>query len=212
MSDIKELTHEEEVMNSVTHGVSACIILLLMPFSDIYAYINGGIIKAIGVSIFMISIFLMLLFSCLYHSMQWNTTQKYIFRILDHSMIYVAIAGSYTPVALCVIKGLPGIFILIVQWLMVILGILYKCLANKSQPKVSLTIYLIMGWTAILFVPSLIQNASFQFLLLIILGGVAYSIGAYFYAKKGMKYSHGIWHFFIMIAVMFHYIAIVFLM
>lgn len=126
----------------------------------------------------------MFLVSTLYHAMDHDSPHKQVFRILDHIFIYFAIAGSYTPVALCLIKGYQGIIILVIQWAMVIVGILYKSISIKSLPKLSLTIYLVMGWTAILFMPSIIQNSSAAFLWLIVIGGLMYSIGAYFYANK----------------------------
>ena len=201
---------KEEVFNCITHGIMAFMMLFLIPVCAVYAYINGGVIQAFGVSVFTICIFLMFLVSTLYHAMDHDSSHKQIFRILDHIFIYFAIAGSYTPVALCLIQGYQGIIILVIQWLMVLIGILYKSLSIKSLPKLSLTIYLVMGWTAILFFPSIIKNANAAFLWLIIVGGVMYSIGAFFYANKNIPYNHVIWHIFISIASVLHFIAIVF--
>ncbi len=199
-----------ELWNSITHGCMAFIVLLLIPFSAVYSYQIGGALQAFSVSVFTICIFLMFLISTLYHAMEHEKIHKDIFRILDHIFIYFAIAGSYTPVALCLIQGIEGIIILVIQWTMVLVGILYKSISLKSLPKLSLAIYLIMGWTAVLFLPSLVRNASTLFLIFIVGGGVFYSIGAYFYAKKNMVYNHVIWHIFIAIASIMHYIAIVF--
>lgn len=201
---------KEEVFNCVTHGIMAFIVLILIPICAVYAYIKGGIIQSFGVSVFTICIFLMFLVSTLYHSMEHDSPHKQVFRILDHIFIYFAIAGSYTPVALCLIKGYEGITILVIQWTMVLIGILYKSISIKSLPKLSLTIYLVMGWTAVLFIPSILENSSTLFLILIVLGGVLYSIGAFFYAKKGLPYGHVIWHIFISLASIAHFIAIVF--
>lgn len=210
MKSLIKLSFGEEIGNAVSHGVGAAIILILIPIVAIYSYNQGGVIRAAGVSAFTISIFLMLLASTLYHSMAFDSKHKLIFRILDHIFIYVAIAGSYTPIALVVIQGWQGYLILIVQWFMVLIGILYKSISSKEIPKLSLTIYLIMGWTAILFIPSLLANASSLFLFLIVLGGVLYSIGAYFYTRKNQPYAHFIWHLFILAASVSHFIAIVF--
>lgn len=201
---------KEEVFNCATHGVMAFIMLLLIPVCAVFAYVQGGTIQAFGVSVFTICIFLMFLVSTLYHSMEHNSPHKQVFRILDHIFIYFAIAGSYTPVALCLIKGYEGIAILVIQWTMVFIGILYKSISIKSLPKLSLTIYLVMGWTAVLFIPSILQNSSTIFLVLIVGGGLMYSIGAFFYAKKDFPYGHVIWHIFISLASIAHFIAIVF--
>ena len=211
MKDLLKLSFTEEVFNCVTHGVMAAIMLILIPICAVYSYIVGDTLRAFAVSVFTISIFLMFLVSTLYHAMDFNSPHKFVFRILDHIFIYVAIAGSYTPVALCVIKGVEGIVILIIQWTMVLLGILYKSLAKQSLPKLSLTIYLVMGWTAVFFIPSLLNKASALFLTFIVIGGILYSIGAYFYSRK-WKFAHAIWHIFISLAASMHFIAIVFLM
>lgn len=202
-------TFGEELANAITHGIMAIISLILIPTSAVYTYIKGGVLFSVGVSIFTICIFLMFLVSTLYHSMQFDSTQKYVFRILDHIFIYFAIAGSYTPIAISLIGGYQALIILLIQWTCVLFGIFYKAVAKKEYPKLTLTIYLIMGWVAVLFLPTLIKNASTIFIALIVLGGILYSIGAYFYTKK-TKYTHMIWHLFINFASVAHYIAIVF--
>lgn len=206
-----QLSFKEEVGNAITHGVMALFCLILLPIVAIKSYLEGGPIKALGTSIFIISIFLMFLVSCLYHSMKYETGQKTIFRILDHCFIYVAIAGTYTPIALCIIEGWEGLVILVLQWSMVLAGILYKAIARKSYPKLSVTIYLIMGWVAVLFIPILLQKANPILLSLIVAGGIAYSIGTFFYHKQYEKqYYHMIWHFFINAGAIFHLIGIIF--
>ena len=212
MSGVFRLSFKEEVFNCVSHGIMALLMLFLIPTCAVYSYAKYDIIRSVGVSIFTICLFLMFLGSTLYHSMYYSSPQKAVFRILDHIFIYFAIAGSYTPIALSVIGGWEGTLILIIHWTMVLVGILYKSLATNSLPKLSLTIYLVMGWTAVLFIPLLLRNANIPFLTFIIIGGILYSIGAVFYAKKNMKYSHVIRHFFISIASITHFIAIVFLM
>ncbi len=210
MQGTLKLTFKEELFNSISHGIMSVLMLFLLPFSAVYAYATSGILKSVGVSIFILCLFLMFISSTLYHCMSYESPHKAIFRILDHICIYLAIAGSYTPVALCLIKGWQGIVILVIQWSMVLIGILYKSISTQSMPKLSLTIYLVMGWTALMFIPSLLANSSMAFLILITSGGILYSIGAFFYAQHHLKYAHGIWHLFIVRASIFHYIAIVF--
>ncbi len=166
--------------------------------------------EAVSVSIYLISIFNMTLFSTLYHSMSPSSKHKDVFHILDHIFIYVAIAGTYTPIALCVIGGWQGVLITMLQWLMVIFGIFYKSLSRRSIPAISLTIYLVMGWTVVLFFPAFLANASTPLLWLIGLGGIFYSVGAWFYARKGFRYHHLVWHLFINIALLLHFVAIIF--
>lgn len=157
-------TFGEEVANSVSHGVMTVLMLVALPFSAVWAYLHNPSHPALasaGVSVFVISIFLMFLCSTLYHSMAPESKHKAVFHILDHIMIYFAIAGSYTPVALCVIGGWQGVLIVVIQWVMVLFGIFY-------------------------------------------------TLGAIFYAKKGFRYHHLVWHLLINLAVICHFVGIVF--
>lgn len=206
-------TFGEEVANAVSHGVMTVLMLLVLPFSAVWAYIHGGsqgALDATGVSIFVISILLMFLCSTLYHAMQPESKHKAVFHILDHIMIYFAIAGSYTPIALSVIGGWQGVLIVVIQWLMVLFGIFYKSLSKNSIPSVSLTIYLIMGWMIVIFFPLFWNRATTPLLALIGAGGIFYTIGAWFYAKKGFRYHHLVWHLLINLAVICHFVGIVF--
>ncbi len=200
----------EEKANTISHGVMSLFILMFIPFAAVWAYLNGGVMASVTTSIYLISIFSMTLFSTLYHAMLPNSRHKEILHILDHIFIYVAIAGTYTPIALCVIGGWQGLVITILQWLMVVFGVFYKSLSRKSIPAVSLTIYMVMGWTVVLFLPMFIRHASSMLLILIAAGGVFYSVGAWFYARKGFKYHHLVWHLFINIALVLHFLAIIF--
>ena len=170
----------EEIANTLSHGVMACATLAALPFAAVWAYAHDTepVLAAVSVSVFVISIFLMFLTSTLYHSMNPQSRHKEVFHILDHIFIYVAIAGSYTPIALSVIGGWQGIVIAVVQWAMVLFGIFYKSLSRRSIPAVSLTIYLVMGWTIVFFLPLFIRHASTALLWLIALGGVLYTGGA----------------------------------
>ena len=202
----------EEIANTLSHGVMACATLAALPFAAVWAYAHDTepVLAAVSVSVFVISIFLMFLASTLYHSMNPQSRHKEVFHILDHIFIYVAIAGSYTPIALSVIGGWQGIVIAVVQWAMVLFGIFYKSLSRRSIPAVSLTIYLVMGWTIVFFLPLFIRHASTALLWLIVLGGVLYTGGAWVYARKGFRYHHLVWHLLITLAVAAHFTGIVF--
>lgn len=202
----------EEIANTLSHGVMACATLAALPFAAVWAYAHDTepVLAAVSVSVFVISIFLMFLASTLYHSMNPQSRHKEVFHILDHIFIYVAIAGSYTPIALSVIGGWQGIVIAVVQWAMVLFGIFYTSLSRRSIPAVSLTIYLVMGWTIVFFLPLFIRHASTALLWLIALGGVLYTGGAWVYARKGFRYHHLVWHLLINLAVAAHFTGIVF--
>lgn len=208
--DIIPLSFGEEIGNSVSHGVAALLTLFLLPYAAVHSYIAHGTLSSVSISIFVISIFMMFISSTIYHAMKNNTTHKYILRIIDHSMIYVAISGTYTPVLLTVVGGWIGWFVFILLWGTTIWGILYKSISVNVNPKLSLIVYLVMGWVGIIFLPIIIMRTSWLFILFIVLGGLSYTIGAWFYAQKNRPYFHMIWHIFIVIASMFHLIAILY--
>ena len=204
----KRLSFGEEVANSITHAVGAVAMLVLLPITAIYSYHHYGMQAAVGMSIFDISLFLMFMSSTIYHSMQYDSPQKFVLRITDHSMIYIAIAGSYTPVALSLVGGWLGYLIIVLQWGATIFGILYKIFAKKINDKFSLFLYLLMGWLVVFIIPSIISKTGVVFWCLMLAGGLAYTIGAIFYARK-RPYDHMIWHLFILLASILQYIAIV---
>ena len=198
----------EELANSITHGVAALAVLCLMPPMAIRAHGTGTTADVAGASIFCIGLFLMFLMSALYHAMEPESRHKKIFKILDHIFIYVAIAGTYTPLVLRVIGGWSAAAILVLQWAMVLFGILYKSLVRRSMPKISMTLYLVMGWTVVLVLPSFYRNADPALFWLIVAGGVCYSLGAVFYAMKNIRYHHMIWHLFVFAGAGCHFAGI----
>lgn len=203
------LSFGEEVANTVTHGIGTLGMLALLPITAVYAFQRYDVTAVVGMSIFVISLFLMFLSSTVYHSMTYGTPQKYILRIIDHSMIYIAIAGSYTPVALSLVGGWLGIVIIILQWGVTVFGILYKIFARNINERFSLILYLLMGWLVVFILPAIIKETTVIFGLLMLAGGLAYTIGAFFYAKK-KPYFHMIWHIFILLASTLQYLAIVY--
>jgi hemolysin III len=198
----------EELANSLTHGIAALLVLSSMPAMAITAYRNGTTADVVGVSVFCCSLFLMFLMSTLYHAMEHDSRHKKIFKILDHIFIYVAIAGSYTPIALRVIGGRKAVAILSLQWAMVLVGILYKSLARKAMPKMSMVLYLVMGWTVVVVLPSFYRAAAPELFWLIFAGGISYSLGAIFYAMRSVRYHHMIWHLCVFFGAGCHYAGI----
>lgn len=211
MRDMIKLNLGEEIANCVTHGIMAIVILCLLAPIAVYSYLKAGSIHMVGVTICLICLFIMFLCSTLYHCMPFGSNHKYVFRKLDHICIFLAIAGTYTPVAISLIGGWQAIVVLIIEWSAVIFGILLKSIASKSYPKLSMAIYMAMGWAAVIFMPTLLSKASLPFLIYIVLGGVMYTIGAIFYARK-KPYMHAIWHICINVASILQIIAVVFYM
>jgi hemolysin III len=205
---LRPYTFGEEIGNAVSHGAMALAVLGGIAPTAINAYVKSGVLAAVGTSIFMCSLFLMFMSSSLYHSMTADTRQRSIMQILDHIFIYVAIAGTYTPMALSVIGGWQGIVVASLQWAMVIFGILYKSISKRRIPKVSLTIYLIMGWSVLFVLPLFIRNANLGMQLLILGGGIFYSAGTFFYARKEKRFFHMVWHFFVNLGAVCHFLGV----
>ncbi len=210
--DIIPLSFGEEIGNAASHGLAALLTLLVLPYVAVHSYIANGTLASVSMSIYVISIFMMFISSTIYHSMQNETPHKYILRIIDHSMIYVAISGTYTPILLTIVGGWIGWTVFILLWGTTLWGILYKSIAVKVNQKLSLIVYLVMGWVGIILLPIIFIRTSWIFILFIFLGGVSYTIGAWFYAQKNRPYFHMIWHIFIVIASLLHLIAILYFM
>ncbi|MBQ0066420.1 MAG: hemolysin III family protein [Firmicutes bacterium] len=207
MRNVYPLSFKEEVGNCISHGCAGLLLFFSMPYYIIRSYIKGGIPYASGVSIFFICLISMFIASCLYHCMPHNTEWKYVFRKLDHIMILLAIAGTYTPICLTLLRGWIGYTILGIEWILVLIGVLLKSISAQSHPILSMCIYMGMGWLAIFIIPVLFQNPSFFGMILG--GGLLYTIGAFFYAKK-KPYSHFIWHLFIVLASLCHLVAVLY--
>src|SRR5699024_2779836 len=210
--NIIPLTFGEEIGNAVSHGVAAFVTLCILPYAAVQSFFTHGVLGSLSVSIYVISIFLMFLSSTVYHTLPNYPFIKFILRIIDHSMIYIAIAGTYTPICLVLVGGWIGWTAMIVLWGITLWGILYKSIAKKVNHKLSLTMYLVMGWIGVIFLPTIIFDTTLTFMLFILLGGIAYTAGAWFYAQKERPYFHMIGHLFILIASVFHFLAILYFM
>lgn len=212
MKEPAQLSFKEEVFNTLSHGILFFLLLFSLPYYAIQAYLKGGSRLAIGISVYFFCMMFMFGFSTLYHMMPYHTTYKYVLRKLDHIMILLAIAGTYTPICLYLLNNTVSAVVLSIEWLMVLFGILLKAFAKKRYKKLSLTIYLVMGWMALAIMPDLLQHAKPVFLILIVAGGVFYTIGIYFYLHPEREYSHFIWHLFIILASLCHLAAILYFM
>lgn len=208
-------TIQEEKYNVITHGLMAMLLIAAMPFAVLYAFAGGGVVAlrdAIGVAIFCLSLILMFGTSALYHGMPAGSRYKRIFNRFDHMSIFFAIAGSYTPIVLSIIGGKTGTIILIVEWSLVLVGILYKAFAfkkNRLSWIISITLYLAMGWAIAACFPLLGARATPASFWLIFTGGLFYTVGIFFFAQS-RRYMHVVWHFFVNAGAICHFMAIVF--
>lgn len=203
-------TKKEEILNALTHyfGVIMGIVGLVIA---IIAGVNlKSPLKITAFSIYGASIIIMYLSSSIYHTIQ-NEKAKRILRVFDHCSIFIMIAGSFTPVILLSFKGAFRIVFLSLIWAIAIFGIVFKTFTyNKfdKYKKFSLFLYLSMGWLAIFALPQIYIHEGIKLIMFLAIGGILYSIGAYFYANKKIPYNHAIWHIFIILASVIQYLGI----
>lgn len=163
----------------------------------------------VGASIFAASMVLLYFGSTLYHALAPGKTKR-VFRVIEHSAIFLLIAGTYTPFTLGVLRGVWGWTLLGLIWTLAVAGVVLKALARMSHPVVSTGLYLLMGWLIVIAIqPLSARGVPTSGLLLLLAGGVAYTAGVVFYATDGrLRYGHFIWHLFVMTGTACHYFAV----
>lgn len=201
----------EEIANAITHFVFAIILLIATPLLAVLAYEQtGNALISWSFVIFTLSNFGMFVTSALYHSSEFDSKHRDVYKKLDHIFIYVAIAGTYTPLVITNIEGGLAIFCLVAQWGTVLFGVLYKTLKKDQSPKVSLTIYLLMGWMAIILIPQILATQNLALMFWMLTGGLFYTFGTIFFVMHHIKWMHSVWHIFVGLGSMSFLIAISF--
>lgn len=206
----KRYTRNEEILSSVSHGVGA----LLGVGGAVLLIIRAVLLKAdtlsvVSICIYGFSLILLYTMSSLYHAIT-NENAKKIFQILDHSTIFLLIAGTYTPYALITIRGTIGYVIFGIVWGSAVLGIVLNGISIVRFKKLSMILYLASGWATLLSIKPLIDNLQPNGLWLLLLGGLFYTVGIIFYALKKIKFFHGVWHFFVLFGSLSHFFSIYF--
>lgn len=209
MSDTKTRPQSrgEEIANSISHGIGFLASLVGAPFLIVSAVRQGSAWNVVGVSVFVTSMLLLYLSSTLYHALPQERVKR-LFRIFDHGAIYLLIAGTYTPFTLGVLRGGWGWTLFGLVWGMAILGITLKVARGVQRPVLSTVLYLAMGWLIVIAVRPLWQHVQLPGLLWLAAGGLFYTGGVGFYAAKRVRYSHLVWHFFVLAGTACHYFAI----
>lgn len=187
---------QEELWNAITHGIGLLISIPISILLIIYAAGNGSAVQVTSFAIFGASLILLFGMSTLLHSV--SEKYKRIFSILDHSSIYILIAGTYTPFLLIAIGGALGIVMLCIIWAIALFGVVFKCLFIHRFEKVSLILYIVMGWLIIFAIRPLYAFLSMEGFMLLLAGGLLFTFGAIFYAWTRLPYNHAIWHLFVL--------------
>ncbi len=203
----KRYTLGEEIFNSVTHGVGTVFALVGTGVLVTLASFGSDWVGIFSASLFGFGMILLYCMSTLYHAIP-NPQVKSFFRIMDHCSIFVLITSTYTPFTLVLLRGnVVALTIFFILWGCTILGILSKIFALKRFEKLSLVLYVIMGWAAVWLLPDIVKSLDVVGIVLLIAGGVAYTGGIGFYALN-KKYMHSIWHIFVLLGTVLHFLCI----
>jgi hemolysin III len=203
IKETKEQLPNEEVLNYYTHLIGAflAIIAAVMLWVKSFGQGNLAVISAI---VYGLSLIALLGSSAIYHR-ERDPLKKKKLRILDHASIFLLIAGTYTPLTLLVLDQPKGLIYFSLEWGMAIIGIILKLFFTGKFQVLSLALYLIMGWLIIFDFAEIANKVTNDGLELIIFGGIAYTLGAVFYAFKRLRFSHSIWHLFVLAGAFLHY-------
>ena len=198
----------EEIANGVSHGVGMLAAIAITPFLILKALpLGAGAIT--GVAIFGATMIILYASSAIYHSLP-HCKAKNVFQILDHSAIFLLIAGTYTPFTLSVLQGAWGWTLFGTIWGLAALGVIMKTIHTNGTSKLSIALYLAMGWLAVFAVKPLYDSMPAWGLFWILAGGVMYTGGVIFFAyDHRMKYNHFIWHLFVLAGTSCHVIAVI---
>ncbi len=198
----------EEIANSVSHGVGLLVALFGISFLLRQAARTGDRVFVAANSIFAATVVLLYLISTLYHALPQGKA-KHVFRIIEHIAIFFLIAGTYTPFTLGVLRGPWGWTLFGLIWALALAGVALKLVRGVRHPIISTTLYLLMGWVVLIAVHPLWLRMPSMGFVWILLGGLAYSAGVVFYAiDYRMRYSHFIWHLFVLAGTVLHYFAV----
>jgi hemolysin III len=197
----------EEIANSLSHGAGLALAIVGTPILIIAAVRYGSAWNTVGVSVFGASMIALYLASTLYHALTHDGAKR-IFRVLDHSAIFILIAGTYTPFTLGVMRGPWGWTLFGLVWGLALLGVIKKALFGAQYVWLSVGLYLIMGWLVLIAGPQVWHRVPLTGLAWLLAGGVAYTTGIIFFAAHRIRYTHFAWHLFVIAGTACHFFAV----
>ncbi|MEG1204246.1 MAG: hemolysin III family protein [Clostridia bacterium] len=205
----------EEIANAITHGVGAIGAIVALIVMIIAAVLYGNVWQVVSVSIYGTTLVILYTMSTLYHSLA-HTKARRVFQIFDHASIYLLIAGTYTPFTLVTLRqdGAVGWTIFSIVWAMALIGIVSSTLSiDKFKGKfkvIKTAMYIIMGWAIVFAIPDIAKFIQPLGVFWLAAGGILYTLGTIFYLNKHIKYFHSIWHIFVLMGSICHFISIMF--
>jgi len=204
----REQSRPEELANSLSHGAGIVAALIGAPILLVHAVRHGDTAFIVGTSLFSATIFLLYSSSTIYHALPAGKAKR-VFRVLDHSLIYLLIAGTYTPFTLGVLRGAWGWTLFGIVWGLASVGVALKASGKASNPIFSTTLYLLMGWVVVIALEPLVTRVPTPGLLWLLAGGLSYTAGVLFFAiDSKLRYGHLIWHSFVLAGTACHYYAV----
>jgi hemolysin III len=209
MSSSRAWTFGEELAHSITHGVGLLAAATGLVVLVILAAATHDPWRIGACSVYAATLVLLYAASTLYHALS-GTRARRVFQVLDHSAIFLLIAGTYTPFALVSLRGPWGWTLLTIVWGLALAGVTMKAVFGARWPIVSTALYIAMGWTALIAVKPLLEHVPPAGIAWLVAGGLAYTGGVVFYAWTRLRYSHAVWHVFVLAGSVCHYIAVLF--
>lgn len=202
-------TKSEEVLNILTHGIGIGLAVAALTLLVVFAALRGNPWAVVSCAIFGFTMITLYFGSTMCHGTIGKPSECF-FEVWDSVAIYALIAGTYTPFLLVNLRGPLGWTVFGILWAIVIFGAVMKIRNPKQQPKWMVLLYLIMGWTLLFILPAMIHNIPLRGLLFILAGGLSYSLGVIFYLWRRMKYSHVVWHLFVIAGTVCFFFAVLF--
>ncbi len=205
--DRRGQTPGEEIANSVSHGAGVLGILVGTPFLIEAALARGGARSVVGAAVFAFTVLLLYLASTLYHCLPHNRAKR-VFQVLDHSAIFLLIAGTYTPFTLGALHGAWGWSLFGCIWGLAAAGLILVGTGGMKYHRLNTGLYIGMGWLVVVAVRPLWLHVPLPGLLWLLAGGLAYTVGVVFYTRKGLRFGHFVWHLFVLAGTTCHFFAV----
>ena len=206
--DVPKYSLGEEIMSAVTHGVGALLSIAALILCVIFSARSGSVVSVISSIIYGVTLIILYTMSTLYHSLAVNNAKR-VFRIIDHCSIFLLIAGTYTPFTLVSLEKPLGYIIFAIVWTIAILGIVFNSINLKKFKVVSFISYIVLGWVIVFAYQPLKEAVDFSGILLLLAGGIVYTVGAIFYGfGRKVKYFHSVFHLFVLAASVLHFFSI----
>ncbi len=205
---IPNYTLAEELINAISHGIGAGLAIAALVLLCVRAHSAIGIVSGVIYASIMIVLFVI---SCIYHSLSPKLKGKKVLRVIDHANVLLMVAGTYTPICLALIKGGLGWLMFCIVWAITLFSVVLNCIDVDKYQLAEVLSCLVIGWGSLLLINRLLQVCPIPGLVLLIVGGVVYSIGAILYAAGNkVKYMHSVFHFFVLGGAILHFFLIYF--